>query len=98
MMMTNYALNENSYLQSRVDDQMPIFCYLQHGTRLVGILAAHDIEAIFIRPLQGKDGRGTMMVMKAQISSIVTASTAHLYRGQERSLPEKYVEGPSPRP
>ena len=92
--MTNYALNENSYLQSRVDDQLPIFCWLASGIRLVGILQAHDSEAIFIRPLQG-NSRGTMMVMKQQISSIVTTSSAYLYRSHERLSDEKCLEGPS---
>ena len=73
-MMTTYTLNENSFLQSRVDDQMPIFCWLASGIRLVGTLQAHDVEAIFIKPLEPRPNQGIMMIFKQQISSIMTTS------------------------
>jgi sRNA-binding regulator protein Hfq len=90
--MTNYALNEHSYLQSRVDDQMPIYCWLANGIRLVGVLQAHDNEAIFIRCLECKDSQGTMLVMKQQIASIVMMAAANTYRTQEHSTAEKKLD------
>jgi sRNA-binding regulator protein Hfq len=94
-MMTNYALNEHSYLQSRVDDQMPIFCWLANGIRLVGVLQAHDNDAIFIMGLECKDCKGTIMVMKQQIASITTMAAAKMYRGHEHSSPDQKPETPN---
>jgi sRNA-binding regulator protein Hfq len=94
-MMTNYALNENSYLQNLVDDHRPIFCWLANGIRLVGFLEAHDTEAIFIRCLESKNTRDTMMVMKQQITSIVTIAAASLYRSQENPPADKKVDKPN---
>jgi hypothetical protein len=94
-MMTNYGLSEHSYLQSRVDDQMPIFCWLANGIRLVGILQAHDTEAIFIRTLECKDSQGTMMVRKRQITSIVTIAAAKIYRNHEKPTADNKLDKPN---
>jgi len=94
-MMTNYALNESSFLQSRVDDQRPIFCWLANGIRLVGVLEAHDSEAIFIKCLESKNTQGTMMVMKQQITSIVTIAAPSMYRSHEHSPADKKLVTPS---
>jgi len=94
-MMTNYGLTENSFLQSRVDDQRPIFCWLANGIRLVGVLEAHDTEAVFIRCLESKNTQGTMMVMKQQITSIVTIAAANMYRSHKHSTADKNLDKPT---
>jgi sRNA-binding regulator protein Hfq len=42
-------MTEDTYLNARILDQMPIFCWLSNGIRIQGVIEANDLEAIFVR-------------------------------------------------
>jgi sRNA-binding regulator protein Hfq len=47
-------MTEDSFLNERIRDQKPIFCWLSNGIRIQGIIQANDLEAIFVLTLRKK--------------------------------------------
>ncbi len=72
-MTTDKKLTEDTYLQALATGKNTVSIWLCNGVRLEGKLHSSDIEAVFLEP-HGGYGEGLMLVMKAQISSIMPTS------------------------
>jgi RNA chaperone Hfq len=73
-------MTEDAFLNARILDQRPIFCWLSNGIRIQGIIQSNDLEAIFVRSTESEHAAGLMMIFKRQISSIMPISTRRVSR------------------
>ena len=69
-------ISEDEFLEARIGQ--PATIYLINGIKLNGILAGHDLEAVFMQ-LQDENSREIQMIFKQAISTILTlpASSKH---------------------
>lgn len=85
-MNQNRQIAEDSFLQARVADRRPTYCWLGCGTRLQGIIVSFDEEAIFMRPTGGEDDADLMMIYKVQIASMMPVSAMNAGRARSQYL------------
>jgi len=62
-------ITEASFLEDRIGGSVAI--YLINGIKLLGVLADHDLDVVFLRP-QDESDRGMQMISKTAISTIVS--------------------------
>jgi sRNA-binding regulator protein Hfq len=73
--MSDKKMTEVEFLQARITDQEPVFCFLANGVRIQGTIVANDLHALFIKPPEAEDAADVLMVMKQQISTITPISS-----------------------
>jgi sRNA-binding regulator protein Hfq len=73
--MSDKKMTEDEFLQTRIMDQEPVFCFLANGVRIQGTIVANDLHALFIKPPEAEDAADVLLVMKQQISTITPISS-----------------------
>ena len=73
--MIDKKMTEDEFLQARIIDQAPVFCFLANGVRIQGTIVANDLHALFIKPPEAEDAADVLLVMKQQISTITPISS-----------------------
>jgi RNA chaperone Hfq len=74
-------MTEDEFLNARIMDKKPIYCFLANGVRLQGTIYENDFDVIFIKPLESEDDAGLIMTFKQQISSIMPISARYVSQG-----------------